>query len=71
MKFNFALGADVAIDVSHEKGLVVGRAEYVHGEPTYYVRYRSHTGEAREAWWSESALVQLDEFESVKPERVL
>lgn len=69
MKFQFDLGADIAIEVSREKGSVVGRAEYQHGEPTYYVRYRSSSGEAREAWWPESALVQLEEHERLFPGR--
>lgn len=53
--FKFVLGDKVKF-TSGECGEVLGRAEYVHSENTYYVRYVSGTGCLTEAWWSESAL---------------
>lgn len=53
--FQFALGAAVAITVSSEKGVVIGRAEYINAENSYLVRYKAADGRAVESWWNESA----------------
>jgi hypothetical protein len=54
--FKFALGAQVTIKVSGESGQVIGRAEYLDGENSYFVRYKDALGTAREEWWREGAL---------------
>ena len=54
--FAFSLGQSVTIEMSGERGKVVGRAEYTNSEPTYLVRYAAKDGVGREAWWAESAL---------------
>lgn len=54
--FKFELEQRVSIIESGEAGSVIGRAEFTHAEPTYYVRYKDGTGKAVESWWSESAL---------------
>jgi hypothetical protein len=59
-KFKFELGADVAIGVSGESGEVIGRAEYLNNENSYFVRYKAGDGRAIEDWWRESALVSTD-----------
>lgn len=52
----YSLNEKVKITVSGEQGLVIGRAEYLHGETMYQVRYRCADGRAVEAWWAESAI---------------
>jgi hypothetical protein len=53
--FVFELGQQVIITVSGEIGEVVGRAEYSTAESNYYLRYKSPSRGAVEAWWTESA----------------
>lgn len=55
-KFKFELGQDVTITASGEKGIVIGRAEYLHCENTNYIRYKAADGRAVESWWTDSAL---------------
>lgn len=55
-KFKFKLGQQVCISVSGEAGEVVGRAEYLETENSYYLRYKSADGRAVQAWWEASAL---------------
>lgn len=52
----YELNAPVAIAASGENGTIIGRAEYVHAEPCYLVRYKTADGRAVESWWTESAL---------------
>lgn len=54
--FKFSLGADVQIAASGEAGKIIGRAEYLTGERSYFLRYKAADGRAVEAWWVESAL---------------
>jgi hypothetical protein len=54
--FQFGLDQRVAITVSGERGHVVGRAQYCHGENQYLVRYKSAEGCAKQVWWEESSL---------------
>ncbi|MDP3853174.1 hypothetical protein [Phenylobacterium sp.] len=54
-KFKFDLKAKVGLGPA-ENGEVIGRAEYLTSEPSYYVRYVAGDGRLVEAWWSESAL---------------
>ena len=55
-KFTFELGQDVSIKSSGETGTVIGRAEYLHTENSYFIRYcaaeAAHTrsGGARALW---------------------
>lgn len=55
-KFKFDLGSQVTIQVSGETGQVIGRAEYLDGENSYFIRYKDAVGMAREEWWREGAL---------------
>lgn len=55
--FKFELGQIVTVAVSGEKGNVIGRAEYLHDENRYLVRYKAADGKAAEEWWNQSALV--------------
>lgn len=55
-EFQFALHQRVRLTVSGEVAMVIGRAEYAHGENSYFLRYKSTDGRAVEAWWGESAL---------------
>lgn len=63
MNFKFNLGQPVTIVCSGETGEVIGRAEYLSGEPTYQVRYKSADGRGVEAWWGESALTRCEQCE--------
>ncbi len=54
--YKFMLGMAVAFEQSDEEGLVIGRAEYLTGEPQYYIRYKAGDGRQVEQWWGESAL---------------
>ena len=57
MKFN--IGQQVQINVSEEKGVVIGRAEYAESEPNYWIRYKTIDGRATEQWWAEKALTGI------------
>lgn len=57
----FKLGQTAVIEVSGEEGVVIGRAEYQHGEPTFLLRYRRADGLAHEEWWAGSALNAVDD----------
>jgi hypothetical protein len=54
--FKFELGDAVTITASGEKGTVIGRAEYQHALPCYYLRYVDSRGCARESWWYEDSI---------------
>ena len=41
---------------SGERGTIIARAEYAHGENQYQLRYTAGDGRQCESWWSESAL---------------
>lgn len=56
--FQFNLGDDVRVS-ANETGQVIGRAEYLHAEPSYYVRYTAADGRRVEAWWGDSALSEV------------
>lgn len=55
-EFKFGLNDAVAIDVSNESGVVIGRAEYRTSTYRYLVRYKAADGRAVEAWWDAAAL---------------
>ena len=61
--FKFELNALVAIMVSGECGIVIGRAEYSTGCNQYLIRYAAADGRAVEQWWGESA-IELNEGDS-------
>lgn len=58
MSFKFDLQEKIKIAISGERGEVIGRAEYVHAEASYFVRYVTADGRAVEQWWTESSIVQ-------------
>jgi len=53
----YELNAKVIIEISNSTGVVIGRAEYLSGEPSYLIRHMSKTGNALEEWWTEGALI--------------
>lgn len=55
--WTFGLGDCVKMLRSTEDGQVIGRAEFLHAEPSYLVRYEDATGRQTEQWWGESALI--------------
>lgn len=58
-KFEFDLSDEVELIVSGERGIVIGRAEFVVAEQQYLLRYKCADGRAVEAWWTEDALVGI------------
>lgn len=54
--FEFALQDAVQLTLSAEQGIVIGRAEYDHTPPQYYVRYVAADGRQVEAWFDGGAL---------------
>lgn len=55
-EFEFSIGENVEIEVSGEKGVIIGRAEYLSSENQYYIRYKAADGRATESWWNADAL---------------
>ncbi len=55
-----AIGDEIELRESHEKGVVLGVAFYApaYGGPCYYVRYRAGDGRQVECWWNETALAE-------------
>lgn len=54
--FKYSLGDQVKLALSGERGSVIGRAEYEHVPPAYFVRYVAADGRQVEEWFSASAL---------------
>ena len=54
--FKFDIGQNVSLNMSDERGRVVGRAEYESSQNAYYVRYVRADGCQIEDWVVEDAL---------------
>jgi hypothetical protein len=54
--FKFELGEPVMIDVSGERGIVIGRAEYEASVPQYLILLKAADGQAKTAWWEANFL---------------
>lgn len=53
----YNLGDTIKNEMSCEKGVIVGRAEYLYNEPTYLVRHvGTWGGSFKEEWWPESVI---------------
>lgn len=48
----------VRMIASEEKGAIIGRAEYLHDETRYLVRYKAADGRQVEDWWGQSAIIR-------------
>lgn len=59
MSFKFEMDSKVKIEMSGETGVIRGRAEYVIGENTYYIRYLANDGRAVSGWKDESEIVAV------------
>jgi hypothetical protein len=55
-EFRFDLEAAVTLALSGEKGIVIGRAQFLDSDDQYQVRYKDALGKCEEKWWGESAL---------------
>lgn len=55
-KFKYALGAQLVISVSGEKGEVVARLDSAHSDDEYRLWYKAADGRAVHEWMTESAL---------------
>lgn len=51
MKELHALGAEVIISISGERGRVIGRAEYLDAGTQYQVHYKDANGAAKTDWF--------------------
>lgn len=67
-QFTHLLGAAIALALSGEKGIIIGRAEYDKAEDGYLVRYVDATGRQQSDWFSESAL-RNDDADSITPQQ--
>lgn len=56
MSFKFENGSTASIIASDERGVIVGRAEYIDTANSYLLRYKANDGRAVEQWWNEGAL---------------
>lgn len=54
--FAFSLNQNITLALSGEKGVVIGRAEYVEGVERYLVRYVNGNGSQVEEWLTPSAI---------------
>lgn len=54
--FKFALEDNVSLKYSDETGVIIGRAQYVTSENTYYVIYKAGDGRQTTSWWEESQI---------------
>lgn len=54
--FAYNLGDRVKLKESDETGEVIGRADYSHAEPSFFIRYKCGDGRMIESWWTESAI---------------
>lgn len=59
MSFIFELDEDVRLLMSQERGVIKGRAQYLHGENQYYILYKAADGRQVESWWGESAVDKI------------
>ncbi|SON54331.1 hypothetical protein HDIA_0790 [Hartmannibacter diazotrophicus] len=57
--FKFEMNQRVALSMSGEYGVVIGRAEYLDLAPQYYIRYVDGTDRQVQDWIPESALTAL------------
>lgn len=55
-EWKFNVGDNVALSMSGEKGVIMGRAEYSHAPQSYFVRYVAADGRQCEAWFDGDAL---------------
>lgn len=60
-KFAFALGDHVNLSLSHEEGIVIGRAEYTNIPPQYFVRYVAADGRQVQDWFCDDAIEHVGE----------
>ena len=56
-EFKYKVDDVVKLIETDEYGTVIGRAEYLHSENSYYIRYKNATGNQVIAWWVESSIV--------------
>lgn len=59
--FKFKVGERVRLVMSQETGEIVGRAEYSNGPAQYRVRYLAADGRQVEDWWTDDAIVSIEE----------
>ena len=57
--FKFELGEPVQIDVSGERGTVIGRAEYEATAPQYFILLKAADGRAATQWWEADFLTSI------------
>ena len=57
---DFRLTDLVELIVSGERGIIIGRVEYVNAPPSVLVRYKSGDGRATESWWTFDALRRIE-----------
>ncbi len=58
--FTYGLNERVVL-LSGEEGFVIGRAEHAEAMDSYFLRYVTAEGSLVESWWSENAILSLEE----------
>lgn len=53
----FGLNTNVAISETALVGKIIGRAEYIRSEPSYYVEYADMDGNPQTGWFDEQRLM--------------
>lgn len=61
MKYN--IGDQIRHVLTGQQGIIRGRAEYAHAEPSYHLVIVDDKGQAVFAWWEESLCVAPAGFE--------
>jgi len=53
----YEMAQTVKLELSNERGMVIGRAQFIDKSNQYLVRYLAADGRQVEAWWDEAAIV--------------
>lgn len=59
--FKYPLGSTARLTQSGERGTIIARAEYLHADDCYYLRYTAADGCLLESWWGESAIAEIED----------
>lgn len=55
-EFQHAMGDTVRLVASNATGVIIGRAEYTHANPSYFVRHVDGQGDQVERWYDGEAI---------------
>ena len=58
--FKFNLGDQVELNISGEKGVIIGRADYAYSGQQYFVSYADGNGCAQDKWFYAEQLTKIN-----------